>query len=120
MVVVQSSSQIVFVFIIDGFNSAKNTRDQIWLNKISKTKKKPTRYDHPHPNFEALGSPNPVVEGAAQFVALVPETHKLIAIGIGVFPSVLAKYGWPDQTIRKQNRPGPRPSKYLLKMCKKV
>ena len=48
------------------------------------------------------------------------EIHKLIAIGIGVFPSVLAKYGWPDQTIRKQNRPGPRPSKYLLKICKKV
>mmetsp|Transcript_77327 Transcript_77327/g.127748 ORF Transcript_77327/g.127748 Transcript_77327/m.127748 type:complete len:260 (+) Transcript_77327:164-943(+) len=31
----------------------------------------------------------PVVEGAAQLVALVPETHKLIPIGIGIFPSIL-------------------------------
>ena len=37
---------------------------------------------------EAL-SPDPVVEGAAQLVALVPETHKLIPIGIGIFPSIL-------------------------------
>lgn len=126
MVVVQSSSQIVVIFIIGGFNSTKNTRDQIWWNKISKTEKTPTIANQIRsPSQLALGSPDPVVEGAAQFVALVPETHKLVAIGIGVFPSVLAKKkGWPDETMGKQwidlDLDPPNICSKYLKMCKKV
>ena len=40
-----------------------------------------------------VGFPYHVVESATQLDSFVPKAHELISIGIGIFPSVLKRWG---------------------------